>query len=143
MIYTTSQDADRSMYLNHPAEFFKLVDQKINSFIEEALFNLDGEFQQGFMYSLSEIQGLLNLRQRILFKEISGENNPIRIERLQKLVNDAIEIINSLQYAQSEEDLSYKTKFDSAFALYLDNFNINNTDPTKGTNIDELFFGTL
>jgi hypothetical protein len=131
------------MYLNHPAEFFKLVDQKINSFIEEAIFNLDGEFQQGFMYSLAEIQDLLNLRQRILFREISGENNPIRVERLQKLVNDAIEIINSLRYAQSEEDLSYKTKFDSAFTLYLDNFNMNNTDPTKGTNMDELFFGTL
>ena len=143
MIYTTSQDNDRLMYLNNPVEFFKLVDQTISSFIEDAIFSLDGEFQQGFIYSLEEIQLLLDTRQRVLFREISGENNPARVARLQKLVNDAIAIIDSLLYARTEEDLSYKKRFDFAFKMYIDQFNINSTDPNKRTNIDELFFGLL
>jgi len=131
------------MYLNNPVEFYKLVDQTISSFIEDAIFTLDGEFQQGFIYSLGEIQLLIDTRQRVLFKEISGENNPTRVARLEKLVNDAITIVDSLLYARTEEDLSYKKRFDFAFKTYLDQFNSNSIDPNKRTNIDELFFGLL
>lgn len=137
ILITDSPEQDRDFFERDPSGFMMALEQKRKDIIAQGTEFLGEEFGKGPLYELDQLKYLLDKRQATLFKTSQFGNKNL-ISYQQWLVNETIRMIDTLQYAQTSEEVEYSKKYFAQFDHFIVYYN--QEHPDNPVNKDLLFF---
>lgn len=137
ILITDSAEHDREFFERDPSGFMMAFEQKRKETIDQGTAFLGEEFVRGPLYELDQLKYLLDKRQTTLFRTSQFGNKNL-IPYQQWLVDETIRMIDTLQYAQTPEEVEYSKKYFAQFDHFIVYYNQEHPDNT--VNKDLLFF---